>query len=98
MTDCIYTGANLFITNYGAYTPADIYRAGDALALRINPESCWSYKEIESNPATHILTLPERDNQYFWPFMRDEFFTAVVPLDAILPTPHARKPILPEIH
>lgn len=95
MTDCIYTGAYIQCTNYGAYFPADIFRSGDSLVLRVNPEQHWSY--TPNFPPTHILTLPTRESQFFWPDRRDDHFTAVVPLDAVKRTPEARKPYLPEI-
>lgn len=95
MTDCIYTGAYIQCTNYGAYFPADIYRAGESLVLRINPEQHWTY--VEDFPVTHLLTLPTRESQFYWPDYRNEHFTAVVPLDAIQRTAEARKPDLPEI-
>lgn len=98
MTDCIYTGAYVWIKEYNAYAAADIFRAGDALVLRINPEHSWTYTHA-SYPATHELTLPRRESQFFWPpSNNDTILTVVVPLDAIVRTEHARPPYLPEIH
>lgn len=95
MTDCIYTGAYIKIEPYGAFTPADIFRCNDCLVLRINPEQHWTYEPDHS--ITHILTLPERESQFFWPSNRSSWFTAVVPVDALIRTPDARKPDLPRI-
>lgn len=92
MTTCIYTGAYVYITNYGAHAPADIYRAGDSLVLRINGEEGWTYKNPRMEP-THILTLSPRESMFFWPFDTSSTFTAVVPLDACPRTPYAR-PVL----
>lgn len=91
MTDCIYTGAYVHITNYNAHAPADIFRCGESLVLRINPESHWSYTPILA--VTHVLTLPSRESQFFWPSNLNDIITAVVPLDACPRTENAR-PIL----
>ena len=86
---CIYTGCYLQITNYGAFMPADLYRAGEALVLRINPEESWDYSP--ERPVTHILTLPDRESEFFWPSVGGkEYITAVIPLDAVTRTENAR--------
>lgn len=89
MTNCIYTGAHVHLTNYGASVAADIYRSGDSLVLRINGEPTWNYNQ-PPDKVTHILTLPERESQFFWPFDTRQTFTVVVPLDACPRTSNAR--------
>ncbi len=88
MTDCIYPGAYVSIPAYGAFAPADIYRAGDSLIIRLREEAVWSYKA--KRPVTHILNLPERESLHFW---RPDIGIAVVPLDACPRTANARSVI-----
>jgi hypothetical protein len=88
---CIYTGAYLHIRNYGAFVPADIHRAGDALVIRINAEEHWEYKTPFREP-THILTIPDRESEFYWS-PGPGIITAVVPLDAC-PRTSAARPVL----
>lgn len=69
MTDCIKTGAYVYIENYNAYSPADLYRTftphGDrVIIVRLNPEHTWAFEPARS--VTHRLKEFGKDSSYFW--------------------------------
>lgn len=85
MTHCIKTGAYVFIENYGAYSPADLFIVKDGPSsdwvwvVRLNPESSWSFEPLRE--VTHKLRYFEADQAFFW---NKELGIAVVPKHGLI--------------
>lgn len=84
MTSCIKTGAYVYLDNYGAWTPADIFILDPLyVVLHLNPEEHWSFEPLR--PTTHHVYWPQADVKYYW---ASDKRTLVIPMEYLKDARH----------